>query len=308
MKMRESDFLDWIEKQSRFDPSKVPVGPGDDMAVITLGRERVLVAVDQVLDGVHFDLERDGPKAAGRKGMARNLSDVAAMAVLPVGAVASVALPKGFDEGDAQEIYHGLREIGDEFSCPLVGGDVGAWDGRVAISVTIFARPADDVEPVLRSGARPGDAICVTGKLGGAWRTERHLTFRPRVHEAIILARRYGLRAMIDISDGLSKDLSRLCRASGVGAELWGDSVPIHEDALAGRDDITPLQAALGDGEDYELLFTLPEKHAEAIRKDQKLPLQVTPIGTITKKTDLILIRGDGSRETLTDTGWEHRT
>lgn len=278
------------------------------MAVITLGCERLLVAVDQVLDGVHFDLERDGAKAAGRKAMARNLSDVAAMAVWPIGAVASVALPKGFNEGDAQELYRGLREIGDEFSCPLVGGDVGAWDGRLAISVTIFAKPADDVAPVLRSGARVGDAICVTGKLGGAWRTERHLTFRPRVHEAIFLARKYELRAMIDISDGLCKDLSRVCKASEVGAELWSDSIPIHENALAGRDDITLLQAALGDGEDHELLFTLPEKHVEAIRKDQELPLQVTRIGTITKKTDLILIRGDGSREKLTDTGWEHHT
>ncbi|MBN1554221.1 MAG: thiamine-monophosphate kinase [Phycisphaerae bacterium] len=307
--MRENDFLSWIASRSDFDPAKVPVGPGDDMAVVAFDKDWLLTAVDQVLDGVHFDLAKDGPRAAGRKAMARNLSDVAAMAALPVGAVASVALPKGMKESDAREIYFGLRELGDEFACPLVGGDVSIWPGRLAISVTIFAKPAGvtgGIAPVLRSGARPGNAIFVTGALGGAWRTDRHLTFTPRVREAIVLSLRYRLRAMIDISDGLAMDLHRMCRASGVGADIHAAAIPVHPDAAAGRK-IEPLEAALFDGEDYELLFTIPSGRAKQLESDDKIPLPVTRIGTITKGSDVVLIRLDGTREPLPQKGWEHQ-
>jgi len=309
--MRENEFLSWIASQSRFDSAKVPVGPGDDMAVVAFDRDRLLTAIDQVLDGVHFDLAAHGPRAAGRKAMARNLSDVAAMAALPVGAVASVALPRGMTQADAQEIYLGLRELGDEFSCPLVGGDVSVWDQRLAISVSIFAKPAGatgGITPVPRSGARAGNAIFVTGALGGSWLTGRHLTFTPRVREAIVLSLRYKLRSMIDISDGLAMDLHRLCRASGVGAEIHAAAVPVHPDAAAGRN-IDPLQAALSDGEDYELLFTVPAGQAKRLEHDgaiQKIPLPVTHIGTITKEPDIVLVQPDGSRRPLAEQGWEH--
>jgi thiamine-monophosphate kinase len=311
--MNESDFLSWIYSRSDFDPDKVPVGPGDDMAVVDFPRDRLLVTVDQVLDGVHFELARHGAEAAGRKAMARSLSDVAAMAALPVGAVASVALPEGFAEADAHAIYDGLRKMGDEFSCPLVGGDVAGWShtsGRLQISVTIFACPAGatgGVEPVLRSGAKAGDAICVTGRLGGAWQSDRHLHFTPRLREAIILAMRYRLRAMIDISDGLAKDIGRLCRASGLGAEIHAEQIPIHPDAAAGRD-ISPLAAALGDGEDYELLFALPAGKAEKLCSDDRIPLEVTCIGRMTSQPGLTLIEPDGARKPLPEDGWEHKT
>lgn len=306
--MRENDFLAWIAAQSTLDPRNVPVGPGDDMAVVAFDRDRLLTAVDQALDGVHFDLAKHGPRAAGRKAMARNLSDVAAMAALPVGAVASVALPRGMAESDAQELYRGLRELGDAFACPLVGGDVGTWNGPLALSVAIFAKPAGatgGIAPVLRSGARAGQAVFVTGALGGAWQTDRHLTFTPRVREAILLAMRYKLRAMIDISDGLAMDLRRLCRASNVGAEIHAAAVPVHPDAVAGRN-IDPLQAALGDGEDYELLFTVPAGQAERLAADEQIPVPVTRIGTITKEPVLVLVHADGSRTPLPEQGWQH--
>ena len=312
--MKENEFLNWIARQSDFDAARVPVGPGDDMAVVRCERDRLLVATDQVLDGVHFDLAAHGPAAAGRKAMARNLSDVAAMAALPVGAVASVAMPKGFSQADAEAIYAGLRELGDAFSCPLVGGDVATWGdagGRLQITVTIFAQPSGatgGIEPVLRSGARAGNALCVTGRLGGAWLTGRHLNFTPRVREAILLALRYKLQAMIDISDGLAMDLGRLCKASGVGAELNAAAIPCHADALAGRTDITPLQAALHDGEDYELLFALPSRLAAKVCDDPNLPVEITRIGRITKEPGLVLVQPDGTREPLPEKGWEHTT
>jgi len=262
--MRESEFIEWICRQKEFDPSAVPVGPGDDCAVIVSAGQKLLVTTDQLLDGVHFSLAEHGAFAVGRKAMARALSDIAAMAAVPFGAVATVALPKGFSRAEAEAMYRGRRSVSDEFACPMVGGDVAGWSGPMAIGVTVFGRP-EGVEPVLRSGAVAGDTLCVTGSLGGAWKTDRHLSFTPRIHEARRLATDFDIHAMIDISDGLARDLHHICAASGVGAELSAEQVPIHPDAQAGRTDTTPLQAALNDGEDYELLFTLPTARADEL-------------------------------------------
>ena len=303
--MKEASFIEYIRSLSDFDPAVVPVGPGDDMAVVRCGGEDLLVAADQVLDGVHFLLAEHGARAAGRKAMARNLSDVAAMAAEPLAAVATVVLPNGFPESGAKEIYAGLRELGDAFGCPLVGGDVASWNGALAISLSILARPGA-AGNVLRSGARVGDAICVTGALGAAWQTTRHLTFTPRVAEARILAQRYELHSMIDLSDGLSVDLAHLCDASGVGADVHAPTVPIHADAQERPD---PLAAALGDGEDYELLFTLPAADADRLLSDQPLEgVAVTRIGTIVATPARTLILADGRRVELAATGWQHTT
>ena len=308
--MLESDFIDWICRQGWFDPSAVLVGPGDDCAVVRCGSGKLLVTVDQVLDGVHFDLAAHGTEAAGRKAMARNLSDVAAMAAVPLGAVASVALPGGSLRSEAEAIYKGLRSIGGAFGCPLVGGDVAAWAGPLAVSATVFARN-DGIEPVLRSGARPGDAICLTGSLGGAWQAGRDLNFTPRIAEARTLAKNYDLHAMIDISDGLAKDLSHICKASGAGAEIIAADVPIHKDVTDKPPtpaDRSHLDAALADGEDYELLFTLPADQAKRLCGDNPLTVEVTRIGTITEASKLSLVCPDGTKKELTPAGWEHRT
>ncbi len=297
--MRELDFLDWIRSQSDFDPAVVPVGPGDDCAVINHGNEKLIVTTDQLLDGVHFQLEKCGPKLAGRKAMARNLSDIAAMASEPTAATATVALPQGFSQTDAQELYRGLREIGDKFNCCLVGGDVGSWDKPLAISVTVFASPSG-IEPVLRSTAKAGDAVCVTGQMGRAWKTTKHLEFTPRIREARELASQYGLSAMIDISDGLAIDLGRLCKASGVGARINSPYIPLSESAS--------LAEALGDGEDYELLFTLPQDKARELLDSQPLGVKVAQIGEITEATELLLIEADGQGQPLKLSGWEHKT
>jgi thiamine-monophosphate kinase len=160
---------------------------------------------------------------------------------------------------------------------------------------------------VLRSGAAVGDAICVTGCFGGAWLTERHLRFSPRIAEARRLASACELHAMIDVSDGLALDLWRLCGASGVGAEVVAGDVPVCPDAAAGRD-VEPLKAALADGEDYELLFALAPADADRIIREQPLDVAVTRIGTVTAGAGLTLIRAGGVREALEPLGWEHET
>ncbi len=304
--MKEFEYIEWIRSQTKLDPAVVPVGPGDDTAVVMCGNEKLMITVDQLLDGVHFKLAEAGAKAVGGKAMARSLSDVAAMAALALGAVVSVALPKGMARSQAEDVDQGMRKVGEKFRCPIVGGDVGVWDGPLAISVTIFARPAG-IKPVLRSGAKVGDAICVTGAFGGAWKTQRHLKFIPRIHEARILASRHELHAMIDVSDGLASDLGHICTASGVGAEILAASVPIHPDAR-GEIDPTGLMTALNDGEDYELLFTLPAAQADELLRDQPLTVRVSRLGTITQDKGLVLIRGDNQREPLKLHGWEHQT
>ncbi|MFW6133643.1 MAG: thiamine-phosphate kinase [Planctomycetota bacterium] len=304
--MRENDFIEWVRSRGRLDPDVVEVGPGDDCAVVNVGGERACVSVDQLIDGVHFDLARHGADAFGRKAMARALSDVAAMASSPLAAVAAVAMPRGFAREDAEATYRGLRAVGEALGCPLVGGDVATGDGPLACSVTVLARP-DGVEPVLRSGARVGDAICVTGAFGGAWLTGRDLHFAPRVAEARAIARRCDLHAMIDVSDGLALDLWRVCRASGAAAEIDGAAVPVAPDATAGRD-IDPLTAALGDGEDYELIFTLTADAAEAMLTEPPTDVPITRVGRVVAGEGLTLIGADGSRRPLEPTGWEHGT
>ena len=306
--MREFEFIQWLRGQGRFDPDVVGVGPGDDCAVVRLGGEELLITTDQVLDGVHVLLIEHGPEAAGRKAAARALSDVAAMASLPLAMVATVAAPAGLSRADAEAIYHGLRSASDPFDCPLVGGDLAAWPegaGRLGISVTIVVRPAG-IEPVLRSGARAGDAICVTGAFGGAWRSRRHLDFAPRVREARALAAGGRLHAMIDVSDGLAADLRHVCAASGVAAEIDAAAVPCHDDAAADAD--ARLAAALGDGEDYELLFTLAPGDADVLLRDPPPAAPVTRIGRIVAGAGAVLRHADGRREPLDAPGWEHET
>jgi thiamine-monophosphate kinase len=303
--MRERDFIDWICSQSDFDPAIVPVGPGDDMAVVVCNGTKLLLATDQVLDGVHVVIADHGAESVGRKVMARNLSDVAAMAATPFCAVASVGLPTQSPQGDAEALYAGLRTIADAYGCLLVGGDMGSWEGPLCVSVSILAHPAS-TGPILRSGARPGDILCVTGAFGASWRTRRHLEFAPRVEEAKALAAGFDLHAMIDVSDGLAIDLGRLCGASGVGANLEGEAIPIHPDAHAMCAD--PLLAALTDGEDYELLFALPEPDADALLARPPFDIPVTRIGEIIASPDRTLTKPDGSRSPLPTGGWEHET
>ncbi|MDP6544200.1 MAG: thiamine-phosphate kinase [Phycisphaerae bacterium] len=304
--MRELEFIEWIQGRSNFDATKVPVGPGDDCAIVRLGDSDLLVTTDQALDGVHFVLAEHGPRAAGRKVMARSLSDVAAMATVPLAAVATATLPREFPSTDAEELYRGMRGLADEYHCPLVGGDVASWDGPLCLTSTVFARRAGvtgGVEPVLRSGAKVGDAVCVTGTLGGAWKSRKHLEFTPRIAEAVELAISCRIRSMIDISDSLARDLQHICTASGVGAEIVASDVPLNPDL-----ETAALQAALHDGEDYELLFTVSQAWARKLCDRQPLSIPITRIGTIVEGEGLTLIDANGERNILEPIGWEHGT
>jgi thiamine-monophosphate kinase len=169
-------------------------------------------------------------------------------------------LPRAGGRAIAEELYHGLREMADGFDTVLVGGDTNSWDGPLSISVTLLGE-ASERGPVRRNGAKPGDWLLVTGPLGGSIRG-KHLTFTPRVREALHLHALAPLHAMIDISDGLAADVYHICRESGCGAVLRAETIPITADARALADNRTPLEHALGDGEDFELVLAVAPEHA----------------------------------------------
>jgi thiamine-monophosphate kinase len=290
----EFDFIDWIRQQQGKSPI-LDVGIGDDLASLKWqANDLLLVGVDQVIDGVHFDSAVHTPEQIGLKAMNRNLSDCAAMGCLPAAALAAVALPSSFSLERAKQLYQGIRAAGEAFDCPLVGGDTASWDGKLVLSVTILGRSAGQ-KPITRGGAKPGDSIFVTGPLGGSI-LGRHMMFEPRV----MLGREIAPQAsaMIDLSDGLSRDLGHICRASKVGAIIEAAAIPIHPDAvqLFQRDGVAALEHALNDGEDYELLFTSVGAPAKTIR-----------IGQIMAEPGIFLRDEASSLTPLVPRGWEHR-
>ena len=292
----EFDFINWIQSQAR-PTDFVQLPQGDDLAVLKWNADdQLLVGVDQVLDGVHFDSKIHSPQQIGRKVVNRNFSDCAAMACLPAALVASAGLPAGAGVEYTKSISPGTREAADAFNCPIVGGDTGSWPGRLVLSVTVLGRSAG-ITPISRKGAKPGDFIYVTGPLGGSI-LGRHMEFQPRIELARELARTGRISAMMDISDGLSRDLQHICRQSHVGAIVEADGIPIHEDAraLSAKDERPPIDHAVHDGEDHELLFTSAEPidHPSAVC-----------IGKTTADP-AILIRRDGILSPLEPLGWQH--
>jgi thiamine-monophosphate kinase len=225
----------------------------------------------------------------GRKAMAVNLSDIAAMAGRPFAAVVGVVLPRNIP-GLADSLDAGIRSVADAFGVALAGGDTNSWDGGLVLSITVFG-DATGSGPVLRSGAKPGDGIYVTGPVGGSL-LGRHLMPQPRIREAISLHENDRIHAMIDISDGLAADLNHILEASGVGAELQSNRIPIHADAIARSyyTNRTPLDHALNDGEDFELIIASPDELPGCSR-----------IGTITTEAGLKL---DGVA--YVPHGWQH--
>lgn len=284
---------------------QVLVGPGDDAAVLrtTPGRA-CLLAADMIMEGVHFDLSVATPAQVGRKALAINLSDLAAMGSRPVAALVSVALPRSRAAELATELLDGMRALAEEFQLSIVGGDTNSWDGPLVIDVSVLGE-AGPKGPLLRSAAKPGDWILVTGTLGGSL-AGKHLDFTPRVREALLLHERYDLHAMIDISDGLSTDLYHILGESRCGAVVRTDVLPISDAASNAADDRSPLDHALHDGEDFELLFTAPPEQAHRIVADQPLEVPVAKIGEITSETGAWLVDDSGTRSRLSPKGWEH--
>src|SRR5262245_5781124 len=300
----EFAYIDWVRKRTTA-AANVLVGPGDDAAVLRPPTRPLLVTTDMLLDGTCFRLAEAGPFRVGRKAINVNLSDIAAMAGVPTAAVVSVGLPRIGGRELAEQLYLGMREAADAFDVPLVGGDTNSWDGPLTISVTLVGE-ATPRGPVLRSGAKVGDSILVTGPLGGSI-LGHHLDFPPRVREAIRLHEVADLHAMIDVSDGLARDLHHICEESRCGAVLFAEAIPICKSAqdLAARDGRSPLDHALSDGEDFELVFTVSSGDADRLLREQPVAgISLVQIGQVVQNG--YWLERAGKRERLEPRGYEH--
>lgn len=307
MPYSEFEYIRWIRKQTPLDPVRVPIPPGDDMGAFCVpGAEPVLVKIDMIMEGTDFVFPQASAEQVGYKAMAVSLSDAAAMAALPAAALAATALPDTVDQATQEGLYRGMRRACDRFDCPIIGGDVNAWSGKLVIATTVLARPAG-VKPVLRSGARAGDVVCVTGRLGGSI-LGKHLDFIPRIREARALAGLVELHAMIDLSDGLSSDLHHICRESGVGAIIDVAALPVAPAAeeLARRDGRPAFEHALHDGEDFELLFTVSQADAARLSSAALFDPGIAQIGRITAERQVRLRTADGALRPLEPGGYEH--
>ncbi|MDQ3916325.1 MAG: thiamine-phosphate kinase [Actinomycetota bacterium] len=283
---------------------------GDDAAVVTVGGERVLMTTDTMVEGADFDLAYCEGFDVGWKAVAINVSDVAAMGGRPTHAVATLALPPSTPVAVVEGIGRGLGAAAAEWGVAVVGGDVSSAPA-IVVGLTVVGSA---VEPVRRSGAQPGDLICVTGSVGGAWGglellrrglgdrsprlVERHLRPRARLQEGRRLAE-LGVTAMIDVSDGLAVDLTRLMKASGTGCRVDPAFVPVDPElgVLVGlgvcrADDL--VRSAILGGEDFELIAT----------SSQGGDVPVTVIGEVTG--DRALRFGDDDLEELGRQGWDH--
>lgn len=319
--MREFDLLSHVYQANAGLSSRVTIPPGDDMGAIRLGDSQVLVTVDQVADGVHVDLARQSLARVGRKAITRNLSDVAAMGAVPLGAVAAASLPQGFGQDNAAALFDAMRKTAGDFDCPLFGGDVSIWPGKLVLTVTVLARAAEHegrvVSPILRKGAKAGDIVCVTGWLGGSGEDVRsrihHLDFTPRLEVGQALACDDAIRpsAMIDLSDGLSRDIGHLCDAAHLGVRIELAKLPLSDGAIqaAARSGKPAWFHALADGEDYELCMCLPPEKFQQLqqRGSSVAGVTLTAIGQMTAEQSRLLIDARGEASVLEVHGWEHQ-
>lgn len=357
--MNEFDFIRQLRKKSReSEPSeRVLVGIGDDAAVISdaTGRDSV-ISTDLLIEGIDFRRACAPPRLLGHKALAVSLSDIAAMGARPVYSLLSIGLPEEiWNSKFKDEFYEGYLALAERFGVTLVGGDISRSEKQIVVD-SIVAGEVRSGAAILRSTARPGDQIFVTGTLGGAAAGLKLLELGARVSSptvrerstaeaaggrqqdagseppdqqsdddavnslllrqlspdartgwGIVLGEEQLATAMIDISDGLSSDLTHLCNESGVGALIESSSVPINPEVsqLCGRRALDPLALALHGGEDFELLFTVASENVARLPKRVD-GVQISRIGEITGATGTILVREKNREWDLEPKGFEH--
>jgi thiamine-monophosphate kinase len=315
----EFGLIDRIARQVGTSPAVV-LGIGDDAAALlpTPGT-LTLITSDMLLEGVHFDLSFCDPESLGRKSLAVNLSDLAAMGALPRQFLLSIALPSTISLEFLDGFMAGIMEQAERFGATLVGGDTCASLGGLAISITALGEQLPELV-VKRSGAAPGDLVCLTGTVGDAaaglnelrkgvrqgYLVARQLDPQPRVAAGVALAGGRLASAMIDVSDGVLSDLSHICQLSGVGARLELAGLPLSDEyrAACGAD---PYALALSGGEDYELLFCVPrEKRGEVEELLKSLELRFSVVGEITEGSAVQLITPQGGVYQPQKSGFDH--
>ena len=285
------------------------VGIGDDAAVLepSASGRVLLFTTDMLVEGTHFDLASASPYQVGWKALACSLSDIAAMGGLPRAAVVSLGAPGGLGVAFCRQLYRGMNGVARRFDCGIAGGDtVGSGRGLV-ISVSLLGE-VERERLALRSGARPGDGLWVTGRLGGSL-AGRHLCFMPRVNEARFLVERFPVKAMMDLSDGLGSDLFRMAEASGTGFRLCCQRIPADREAIGGGDEGTVLERALYDGEDFELLAAIdPSCDDDMLKRgfNARFDCGISRIGTVMGKAHGVTLSTPDGERPLREGGFRH--
>lgn len=301
----EFGLIERIAGRLKFDKSVIK-GIGDDCAVLKFNKDKyILFTTDILIEDVHFTLKGTStskdvrPFQIGWKALAVSISDIAAMGGIPKNALISLGLPCGCSLKMIDRIYEGMRKISRRFGINIVGGDTSKAN-KLIINISLMGEVRKK-NLVLRSGARKGDIICVTGLLGGSI-YGKHIKFIPRIKEAQILVKNFKLHSMIDISDGLSSDLNHIIQASNVGAVVYEKSIPLSKEAKS-------FQEALTMGEDFELLFTLSPQEAKRLlrAKPEGIRIALTQIGQIRdKKLGVRLITREGREKVFGEVGFRH--
>ncbi|TAM79519.1 MAG: thiamine-phosphate kinase [Acidobacteria bacterium] len=325
----EGEFVRWLRTLTSAKSPKIRTGIGDDAAVVRVGSDRDLIlTADLSIEGVHFTTRLHPARSIGHRALARSLSDIAAMGGVPRFALISVAFSRSASRAWIEEFYGGILDLAARFSVDVIGGDTSIVRRTIMIDVVLAGEVARG-RGLLRSGARAGDVIFVSGSLGQSARglevlksqargrkralknqqdnseatraVRSHLYPEPRCELGGWLRRGGIPSAMMDISDGLSSDLIRLCEASGVGAKVDAWRIP----GPAGVQPKRSLELALNGGEDYELLFTVPKRKMTKLpRSHRGVPLRC--IGQVCRSQDVLLVHEDGECSALAAAGYDH--
>jgi thiamine-monophosphate kinase len=331
MKLCEIGEFGFIDNIARLVPTNgqgVLKGIGDDCAVVSVGGGICqLITTDMLIEGVHFRMDWISPEQLGAKALAVNLSDIAACGGRPLHAFVSLAAPDRIDVEQLERLYNGMSGLARRFDVNILGGDTNASGRDLVINVTVIGE-ARCSQVLYRRGARPGDAIVVTGPVGDSAAglhvlarapdipddmarplVKAHLEPRPHIEEGLYLASCGHCSAAIDVSDGLSSDLWHICQASGVGAMIYHGQLPMSYPlrqmaVLCGKD---PLDFTLRGGEDYALLAAVDKgRVAEVVQQAAKRGMQFHVIGEFVKEPGMRLTMPDGTQLNFAARGWDH--
>jgi len=316
----ENEFVRWLQRLPQYPGRRVRLGIGDDAALVQVARgNELILTTDMSLEDVHFRRRLHPPRSVGHRALARSLSDIAAMGGIPRYVLVSLAISRQTTRAWVEDFYRGMLALAKRYGVVVIGGDAAVVPGRTMIDVVV-AGEIPRGKALRRAGAQPGDQLWVSGRLGlsalglrvlksraGRRATEAaeaiqvHLYPEPQCALGRFLSERRLASALMDLSDGLSTDLARLCEASGVGARLWAERIP----GPRIDDPDESLRLALHGGEDYQLLFTLPPSKASHIpSRFRGLPLH--QIGEIQEPKGLLLVGRHGKLRPLEPAGWDH--
>ena len=325
----ELKLIQRIADNYRSSLSSIVTGIGDDAAALKISENNILLTTcDLLLEDVHFNLNVTDSYQLGRKSLAVNLSDIAAMGGTPLFFLVSLALPPHLPIEFIDDLYRGMTDLADEFDTKLVGGDTNASPDKLMINITLLGEANPD-HLLKRSGAQVGDSIFVTGTLGDAalgffilefnknmnrsyshnTLTYRHLSPYPRIKEGIRIAENRLASAMIDISDGLLIDLRRILTLSKLGATIYIPQLPLSKEfkQYQGKLKHNKIDFALKGGEDYELLFTSPQnKEKELLKLGQTLGVPINKIGEVNSSEELVILDQNHKSYPIDDQGYDH--